>query len=703
MKADTFNATERFFAPIQMILKIPVYQRNYDWNKNNVHRLLNDLYEVIKTGKQHFLGAVVYMESNNSDVGMPEYLIIDGQQRLTTITLMLQALKDIDNGKDPLTNGTIRSYLTNSYSTSDEYKIKLKPIKSDNIQYTALLRHEYEKLDDSSHIVENYELAKQTFTNWRKDGILSRQILEAIKKLQVVGISLKEGEDDPQVIFESINSTGVALTNSDLIRNFLLMSDHDQERLFEDYWLPIENTLRRDNTNRTMDAFFRQFMIMKENSTVTERNVYSEFSDYFHENHYTHESALKELLRYSKLYASFLYPSESSYSDSIRTDLADLKRIDQSTCYPFLMHVFNDYQKKEIDENILAKVVHLITIYLIRRTICDVPSNSLLGFFANYYARTFKVDKNKAKYYEAINKYLFSQTNRNEVPDDTQLENALIHSRLYLNKNLCDLLMLDIENGGSKEKLATKDLTIEHIMPQTMSKSWRKNISDEEHDAYVHTLGNLSVTGYNSEMSNKSFAEKKQILKQNSKAVILNKDVIDKDQWTIDDIKKRGQRLAAILMKRYELTPITDPKIEFEAVDKIYLSDPSSATGRKPVSFTLEGANYPVKTFKEITTQVIQILDQDDPERLGKLIGLTWKNNFNKPNSNNSVVICHKEDIKPTMAWRFSEIRDGIYVMVGGSAWTIMRVLKLLIDAYQIDEKEFSISVKAKKEENTTA
>ena len=174
MQASIFNATERFFAPVQMILKIPVYQRNYDWNKNNVKRLLDDLYTVIKTKKQHFLGAVVYLESTNSYIGLPEYLIIDGQQRLTTITLLLQALKDVTVDGDAFTTGTIEMFLTNSQSPSQEYKIKLKPIKSDNIQYTALLNHDNDKLDENSHIVENYKLAKQTFDNWLKQGITSR-------------------------------------------------------------------------------------------------------------------------------------------------------------------------------------------------------------------------------------------------------------------------------------------------------------------------------------------------------------------------------------------------------------------------------------------------------------------------------------------------------------------------------------------------
>lgn len=696
MKADTFNAIDRLFAPMQMILKIPVYQRNYDWTEANVKRLLEDINIVVQDKKPHFIGAIVYMESQNSDLGMPEYLIIDGQQRLTTITLLLQALRDLCGENDQRTADMIESFLTNKYSP-DEYKIKLKPIKSDNIQYEALLNHKFDKIDQEGHVYKNYEVAKKTFASWINTGVIPQEILNALKQLQVVGIGLKKGEDDPQVIFESINSTGVALTNSDLIRNFLLMSDHDQDRLFEDYWLPIENALRRDNDNYQLDLFFRQYVIMKSHTTVAERKVYSTFVTLFKENEYTHESALQELKKYVEIYSSFLYPEESSYSDEVKGYLADLKQLNQTTCYPFLMHLFADFENQVIDEQTLNKVLRLITIYLIRRSICNIPTNSLNGLFAYLYSRVFRISANKDKYYEALNKYLFAQNNKNAVPDDEQLRFALVHNNFYQNLPLSRLLMLDIENGDTKEKLSTGNLTIEHIMPQTLSKSWRQYISDKDHEEYVHTLGNLSITGYNSEMSNKSFEEKKKILKQNSRVQILNEDVVDKDKWTIQDITNRSKRLADILIKKYHIDQVVDPKIEFENVDKIYLSDPGAATNRKPVSFTLEGSNYSVKTFKDITIKLINILDQDDPSRLVKLVGLNWKGNFDSPNANNKLIICRKEDIDNKIKWHYAEVRDGVYVMVGGPAATIMHVLKELIDFYDINENDFSISVRAKK------
>lgn len=422
MKADTFNAIDRLFAPTQMILKIPVYQRNYDWTETNVRRLMEDIKTVVEEKKPHFIGAIVYMESQNSDLGMPEYLIIDGQQRLTTITLLLQALKDLcdESDKDQKTAKQIETWLTNMFAP-EEYKIKLKPIKSDNVQYEALLNHDLDIIDQNSHIYKNYEVARKAFVSWIKSGITPQEILNALRQLQVVGISLKKGEDDPQIIFESINSTGVALTNSDLIRNFLLMSDHDQDRLFEEYWLPIENALRRDNDNSQMDLFFRQYVIMKSHAPVTGRKVYSSFVELFKKNGYTHESALQEIKKYVDIYSTFLYPDSTNYSDEIKGYLADLNQLNQTTCYPFLMHVFADFENQVIDRSTLNKILKLITVYLIRRSICNIPTNSLNGLFAYLYSRVFRISANKTKYYESINKFMFAQKTKDAVPDAMSL------------------------------------------------------------------------------------------------------------------------------------------------------------------------------------------------------------------------------------------------------------------------------------------
>lgn len=294
---------------------------------------------------------------------------------------------------------------------------------------------------------------------------------------------------------------------------------------------------------------------------------------------------------------------------------------------------------------------------------------------------------------------MFSQKGKNEIPADEAVKYALEHSNLYQNQELCRILLLDVENGDSKEKLATQNLTIEHIMPQTLSKGWKQYISDKDHEKYVHTLGNLSITGYNSEMSNKSFEEKKQILKQNSRIQILNRDVLDKDKWTIEAIKDRASNLSNVLIQKYQIKRITDPTIEFEAVDKISLADPNLAKGRKSVSFTLEGSNYSENTFKQILIDVAQLLDQDNPQVLESVVGITISDKIDLKDPNKQLIVSgdnYSDDGK------FDNIRDDFYVLTNLSAINIMRVIKLFLKHYHVDENEFSILIKKHKEAKNT-
>lgn len=307
MKANNFNVINRLFGTMGIVLKIPVYQRNYDWTETNVRRLLDDLKTVVQTKKSHFIGAIVYLESQNSDMGMQEFLIIDGQQRITTLSILIKAVMDLCGPNDQQAADMSKDFLTNKYLPA-KYRNRLKPIKSDNQQYEALLNNDLETMNHRGHIYLNYQVAKKTFASWIKSGIKPLEILNALGQLQVVGINFDK-EDDPQVIFESINSTGVALTNSDLIRNFLLMDDYNQDQLFDTYWIPIESLLRRNNSNNDLDQFFRQYLITKKNSTITERKVYFEFVDLFKKQRFTHENALQEL----RTYASFLYPDGAKY------------------------------------------------------------------------------------------------------------------------------------------------------------------------------------------------------------------------------------------------------------------------------------------------------------------------------------------------------------------------------------------------------
>ena len=617
-----------FIGTNKVLFRIPVYQRNYDWSESNCNRLLDDIYDIMKSGDKHFLGTIVFMAAKSGGFALQEYIIIDGQQRLTTLMLILKALSVVaESAGDDCYHEIEEQYLHNKYC-DEEFKVKLKPIKSDNNQFTLLLEDKIDEMDEDTHIYHNFMLCKERFERWAERGINPSQVLDALTKLEIVEIVLTKGEDDPQVIFESINSTGLELSNADLIRNYLLMNADDQEKLFENYWLYIEKTLRNKMDYSNLDAFFMQYIVYKTSKPVNSRQLYNSFVKLFKDSGYSQESILKELRYYAEIFGAFVYGS-AKYSERINRLLYRLRVLNQTTCYPFLLHVFDDYHQGVIDEETVEKILQFILAYLLRRMVCGVPSNTLRGLFTYLYNRIFKVASNKQKYYGTLNKFLFTVSSKDVIPSAGEFERALQKANIYGNNALCRFLLLDIENGDGKEILQAENLTIEHIMPQTLSADW-SHIRPEEHEEYLHTLGNLSVTGYNSELSNKSFAEKQDIIRENSKAVILNSDVLDKESWNIATIQARAKRLAGIVMTRYKIDRIVDDSIEFEYIETLTLDNYDEVTGKKLVSFKLFGETYRQNKYALMLLDVIKLLDKKSPGKLQTLAENNYSFNSTK-------------------------------------------------------------------------
>ncbi|RHB42004.1 DUF262 domain-containing protein [Enterocloster aldenensis] len=685
MNAGKLWLLREFIGTNKVLFKIPVYQRNYDWSEKNCNRLLDDTKRILETGKKHFLGTIVFMASKEHGFSLQEYTIIDGQQRLTTMMILLKALADAAEGVDNICKSEINdSYIHNKYCEIEEFKVKLKPIKSDNDQFVALLKNKYDDIDPNSRIWANYQTCKNKIEKWMKNGISPGDILAALEKLEIVNIVLIEGEDDPQVIFESINSTGLELTHADLIRNYLLMNAKNQDFLYEDYWTCIEKMLKRGNDYSNLNLFFTQYLIYKTNTNVNLKYLYDEFLKMYKNEHFTQESILKELKYYADIFQAFVYDTPK-YPEEINQILKKIRQLNQSTCYPFLLHVFNDYEQKVITIDTLQRTLNLILSYILRRVTCGVPSNSLRGFFITLYGRIFKVTSNKSRYYESINKFLWSISSHDVIPSDSEFKRVLETSQIYPSKTLCKYLLMDIENGGSKEILNTDSLTIEHIMPQTLSSEWRY-IKAEDHEKYLHVLGNLSVTGYNSELSNKSFSEKVELIQENSKAVILNKDIVDKTKWDIPEIKNRSKRLAGIIMKRYHIDKIDDPSIEFEYIKKITMEDDyNEVTGKKLLSFSFNGELYRQNKFTLMLLDMVKILDKQNPGILDTLADrdYSYTPKFKRPYISRST----DNIIKP------ETLKDNIYIETRINPSGIMKFIESLIEEFKADKSTFSISV----------
>ena len=681
-----------FIGTNKVLFRIPVYQRNYDWSESNCNRLLDDIYGIMQSGDKHFLGTIVFMAAKSGGFALQEYIIIDGQQRLTTLMLILKALSVVaESVGDDCYHEIEEQYLHNKYC-DEEFKVKLKPIKSDNNQFTLLLEDKVDEMDEDTHIYHNFMLSKERFERWAERGINPSQVLDALTKLEIVEIVLTKGEDDPQVIFESINSTGLELSNADLIRNYLLMNADDQEKLYENYWLYIEKTLRNKMDYSNLDAFFMQYIVYKTSKPVNSRQLYNSFVKLFKDSGYSQESILKELRYYAEIFGAFVYGS-AKYSERINRLLYRLRVLNQTTCYPFLLHVFDDYHQGVIDEETVEKILQFILAYLLRRMVCGVPSNTLRGLFTYLYNRIFKVASNKQKYYETLNKFLFTVSSKDVIPSAGEFERALQKANIYGNNALCRFLLLDIENGDGKEILQAENLTIEHIMPQTLSADW-SHIRPEDHEEYLHTLGNLSVTGYNSELSNKSFAEKQDIIRENSKAVILNSDVLDKESWNIATIQARAKRLAGIVMTRYKIDRIVDDSIEFEYIETLTLDNYDEVTGKKLVSFKLFGETYRQNKYALMLLDVIKLLDKKSPGKLQTLA----ENNYSFNSTKRKHVHLNIDGSGMRWPWK---VTDGIYLEANLSAWSCIRFIENLLTEFGFEKDQFSFNIVAEEPSET--
>lgn len=681
-----------FIGTNKVLFRIPVYQRNYDWSESNCNRLLDDIYGIMQSGDKHFLGTIVFMAAKSGGFALQEYIIIDGQQRLTTLMLILKALSVVaESVGDDCYHEIEEQYLHNKYC-DEEFKVKLKPIKSDNNQFLLLLEDKIDEMDEDTHIYHNFMLCKERFERWAEKGINPSHVLDALTKLEIVEIVLTKGEDDPQVIFESINSTGLELSNADLIRNYLLMNADDQEKLYENYWLYIEKTLRNKMDYSNLDAFFMQYIVYKTSKPVNSRQLYNSFVKLFKDSGYSQESILKELRYYAEIFGAFVYGSDK-YSDRINKLLYRLRVLNQTTCYPFLLHVFDDYHQGVITEETVEKILQFILAYLLRRMVCGVPSNTLRGLFTYLYNRIFKVASNKQKYYEMLNKFLFTVSSKDVIPSAAEFERALQKANIYGNNALCRFLLLDIENGDGKEILQAENLTIEHIMPQTLSADW-SHIRPEEHEEYLHTLGNLSVTGYNSELSNKSFAEKQDIIRENSKAVILNSDVLDKESWNVADIQARAKRLAGIVLTRYKIERILDDSIEFEYIETLTLDNYDEVTGKKLVSFKLFGETYRQNKYALMLLDVIKLLDKKSPGKLQTLA----ENNYSFNSTKRKHVHLNLDGSGMRWPWK---VTDGIYLEANLSAWSCIRFIENLLAEFGFEKDQFSFNIVAEEPSET--
>lgn len=673
--------------------QIPVYQRNYDWKKGNCIELFNDVLHAYDKEKTHFLGTVVQVQKDDEH-GIKRYIIIDGQQRMTSIYLLLKAL--YDNASDEVTKNELFGLLYNyssdrQYDKDEKSKLKLKPIKSDNEQFVLLMNDKLDEMDRASNIYINYNCFCELIKKAIATDYTIRSIIKGLRYLQIVMISLKEPDDEPQVIFERINSTGEDLTLADLIRNYILMTDVNMEYLFEEYWLPMELSIGKEMLN----DYFINYLVFKLPDVLDSKNAYSQFKKFADK--IDHETILKDLKYYSKFYKAFT-KSSSDYSKEINNMLNGYRILKQTTIYPFLFNVFKDFEDNIINEETLLNVLGLFLNYTLRRAITGVPTNSLRGLYKTLYRRIFVSDDVKSNYYESICNFMASITTKDMMPNDTTFKDKLMSENLYKNKNVCKFILSVIENGFSsiKERVnIDEQITIEHIMPQNKdSLDWQNEIGPNfpfVYDRYLHTLGNLTLTGYNSELSDDKFLLKVKLIKEKSKFNKLNSDVIDKTRWTETAITTRADRLSTILVNEFKLPEAfkKTPSIDKEN-SKHTVFDGADLTNTKPVYFIFMGEKKEVSNYTELLLKVCDLFYILDPNKFSEMA----KNEFKFNNG-----------IKPCLSYNSEALRTpkevgdtGIYVESNHSSNTMISFIKIMLDEFGVSYDDFIFYVISTKE-----
>lgn len=555
-----------------------------------------------------------------------------------------------------------------------------------------LMEDHAEQMDRTSGIYRNYELfcdLIQEFLNDNPDMGVSN-IYDGLEHLTCAEIKLDDDDDNAQEIFERINSTGVPLSLSDKIRNFVLMTDTDQDRLYEDYWLKAEQILSKDQ----LEGFFLDYLNFKMDGFAKESTAYDEFKALYARGQYTNESMLEEIYHYVQQYHAFYYGDEKRFSSTVNHLLRSLQTLKQTTVYLFLFSVFDDFDAGVIDDETLCKVLRLLLNYSIRRLICEVGSNSLRGLYKTLYGRVFNRPENKNNYYDSIVSFLLQLTSKDVMPSDAEFVAALKERNLYRKNALCKYLLVAIENQG-KEQIKTDALTIEHIMPQNknLSTAWQRMLGTDwelVRERYLHTLGNLTLTGYNSELGDLPFAEKlDKLAEENTHVTVLYSDVKNKTEWNAQTMESRAERLSEEVLK---LFPIELPTTKVDFSDPRYrlytVSDPHNATYKFVNYYELLGERVSADSFAFMVRSVagkLYDLNSSIIDRMARNLEVfpAWQNPvfaYDKDAIRNAVKLKNDSDI---------------YISTGYSAYDCICFIKALLKKYDLDlEEDFVYSAR---------
>ncbi len=489
-----------------------------------------------------------------------ELLIIDGQQRLTTITLLFIALRDHLNDEDEFLEKFSRQKIQNRYLINSDEKgdkrFKLILSEPDRDTLLSLIDENRRKPSEPSlKIMENFKL----FEEWiRKNTDKLETIFKGLDKLMVVEISLDRGKDNPQLIFESMNSTGKDLTQTDLIRNYILMGlEPEKQKIFyEKYWRAMEEDFKQNET--LFDKFVRHYLTIKTKEIPNINKVYEAFKRYQQERGIETEVLLQDLQKYCGYFCQIVFKKEAD--KDLNKALSFLVDLEMDVIYPLLLELYSDYKDGVLSKQDFIPIIYLTESYLYRRAVCGLGTNSLNKVFPSF---TKKIDKKQ--YLKSVEEHFGSLTGNQKFPNNDEFKKLFITIDFYHFKKT-KYFLERLENFDTKEPVDTQECTIEHIMPQILTEEWKRDLGENFkaiHDKYLHTIGNLTLTGYNQEYSNKSFQEKRDMEKGFKQSPLkLNQSLKDLEVFGEKEIEKRANDLADFALKIW-----TYPKLDAETLE----------------------------------------------------------------------------------------------------------------------------------------
>ncbi|WP_121066768.1 DUF262 domain-containing protein [Helicobacter pylori] len=545
MKA-TQSTINDFFALTGTIFSIPVYQRNYTWEEENCEKLLQDIVGISQNKKTHFMGSITYIlhliDDEKSLRQLQEFVIIDGQQRITTLMLLLKAIET------KIQNEGIKKEIDNLLNLTGQ-RLRLKPIKSDKEAFDLVMQNRSHEIQGVSHIKNNYRFFTKELDEYLDKGYRIEEIYGAFLRLRIVAIGLEIGEDDPQVVFESINATGVQLKGLDLIRNYLMMGENsdNQKHLYDTYWVPLENWLGEKALNDFIKTYLRIYF--EDKLKEEERKVYYALKAH-HRDHFPNniQALMSDMREYGRIYQIFLdrdyYSLERGDSQQLaklRLRIEDLVKIKFGVAKPFILRCARDFEEGKLDYENFHEILQILISYYVRRIVCGDSTNALNNFLYSLYRQ---LEENVSA--DALKRYLGKSVGQTAFPNDDRIKAAFLVRNAYAANQVCKFILLEIEKLSNAEPPREENLEVEHFYPKTPTQEWRDKVGDYftfEQDC-LNNFGNLTLTGQNSRLGNKSYEAKIELMEQHSSLHLNDYFINNTHSWGIEEVKARSEYLA---------------------------------------------------------------------------------------------------------------------------------------------------------------